>query len=199
MTDHSSAFSANRALWNARTAVHLASSMYDDVRRTTFVVLDTRTLAPLRTIRLAGAFAFDAVSPDGRRLYVLHYPQGLNGGIRYVVRSVNLRTGKLEPGAIVDKTEPGERMNGVALARAWSGDGSWAYTLYNGGTSHAFVHALNTRARVARCIDLPWAGEAQSILDGARLVLGSRGVLRLTDADGNTLAQIDTRTFSVKA
>ena len=45
----------------------------------------------------------------------------------------------------------------------------------------------------------PWAGEAQSILDGARLVLGSRGVLRLTDADGNTLAQIDTRTFSVKA
>ena len=125
--------------------------------------------------------------------------KGVNGGIRYVVRSVDLRTGKLEPGAIVDKTEPGERMNGVALARAWSGDGSWAYTLYNGGTSHAFVHALNTRARVARCIDLPWAGEAQSILDGARLVLGTKGALRLTDADGNTLAQIDTRTFSVKA
>jgi hypothetical protein len=177
----------------------LASSMYDDARRTTFAVLDARTLAPLRTIRLPGAFAFDAVSPDGRRLYVLHYPQGVDGGIRYVVRSVNLRTGKLEPGAIVDKTEPDERMNGVALARAWSRDGSWAYTLYNGGTSHAFVHALNTRARVARCIDLPWAGKAQSILDGARLVLGTKGALRLTDADGNTLARIDTRTFSVKA
>jgi hypothetical protein len=177
----------------------LASSMYDDARRTTFVVLDARTLTPLRTIRLAGAFAFDAVSPDGRRLYVLHYPLGVNGGIRYVVRSIDLRTGKLEPGAIVDKTEPDERMNGVALARAWSRDGSWAYTLYNGGTSHAFVHALNTRGRVARCIDLPWTGEAQSILDGARLVVGAKGALRLTGAGGDVLARIDTRTFSVKA
>jgi hypothetical protein len=177
----------------------LASSMYDDARRTTFVVLDARTLTPLRTIRLAGAFAFDAVSPDGRRLYVLHYPLGVNGGIRYVVRSIDLRTGKLEPGAIVDKTEPDERMNGVALARAWSRDGSWAYTLYNGGTSHAFVHALNTRGRVARCIDLPWTGEAQSILDGARLVVGAKGALRLTGAGGEVLARIDTRTFSVKA
>ena len=90
-------------------------------------------------------------------------------------------------------------MNGVALARAWSRDGSWAYTLYNGGTSHAFVHALNTRGRVARCIDLPWAGEAQSILDGARLVVGAKGALGLTDAGGDVLARIDTRTFSVKA
>ncbi|HEY7344056.1 MAG TPA: hypothetical protein VH620_00715 [Gaiella sp.] len=177
----------------------LASSMYDDARRTTFVVLDARTLTPLGTIRLAGAFAFDAVSPDGRRLYVLQYPLGVNGGIRYVVRSIDLRTGKLEPGAIVDKTEPDERMNGVALARAWSRDGSWAYTLYNGGTSHAFVHALNTRGRVARCIDLPWTGEAQSILDGARLVVGAKGALRLTDAGGDVLARIDTRTFSAKA
>ncbi len=177
----------------------LASSMYDDARRTTFVVLDGWTLAPLRTIRLAGAFAFDAVSPDGRRLYVLHYPQGVNGGIRYVVRSVDLRTGKLEPGAIVDKTEPDERMNGVALARTWSRDGSWAYTLYNGGTSHAFVHALNTRTRVARCIDLPWAGDAQTILDGARLVVGTKGALRVTNAQGDMLARIDTRTFSAGA
>lgn len=185
--------------WAQGRRLVLASSIYDDARRTTFVVVDTRTLTPLRTIRLAGAFAFDALSPDGRRLYVLHYPQGVNGGIRYVVRSVSLRTGKLEPGAIVDKTEPSERMNGIALARAWSRDGTWAYTLYNGGTSHAFVHALNTRARVARCIDLPWAGDAQSILDGARLAVGGNGTLTLTNSGGSMLARIDTRTFSVKA
>jgi hypothetical protein len=158
-------------------------------------VIDTRTLAPLRTIRLAGAFAFDAVSPDGRRLYVLHYPQGVGGGIRYVVRSVKLQTGKLEPGAIVDKTEPNERMNGVALARAWSRNGTWAYTLYNGGDSHAFVHALNTRTRIARCIDLPWAGEAQSVLDGAVTAVTPAGVLTLTGRGGGVLARIDTRTF----
>ena len=184
--------------WAQGRRLVLSSSIYDGAARTTFVVVDTRTLAPLRTIRLRGAFAFDALSPDGRRLYVLHYPQGVNGGIRYVVRSVSLRTGKLEPGAIVDKTEPSERMNGIALARAWSRNGSWAYTLYNGGTSHAFVHALDTSARVARCIDLPWSGEAQSILDGARLVVGGKGGLTLTNAGGSMLAQIDTRTFSVK-
>lgn len=185
--------------WAQGRRLVLSSSMYDDASRTTFVVLDTRTLAPLRTIRLAGTFAFDALSPDGRRLFVLHYPQGVGGGIRYVVRSVDLRTGKLERGPIVDKTEPNERMNGIALARAWSRDGRWAYTLYNGGTSHAFVHALDTRARAARCIDLPWSGDAQSILDGARLAVGGKGALTLTSSRGTVLARIDTRTFSVEA
>ncbi len=90
-------------------------------------------------------------------------------------------------------------MNDVPMNRVWGPNRTWAYTLYNGGTSHAFVHALNTRGRVARCIDLPWAGEAQSILDGARLAVGAKGALRLTDAGGDVLARIDTRTFSVKA
>ena len=183
---------------NGRRLV-LASSIYDDAARTTFVVLDTRTLRPLRTIALRGSFAYDAVSPDGRRLYVLHYPGGVSGGIRYVVRSVDLRTGKLEPGAIVDKTEPNERMNGIALARAWSRDGTWAYTLYNGGEGHAFVHALNTRGRTARCIELPWAGGAQSILDGAGLAVRPKGQLTLSGRSGGVLARIDTRTFSVQA
>lgn len=183
---------------NGRRLV-LASSVYEDRIRTRFVVIDTRTLAPLRTVTLPGSFAYDAVSPDGRRLYVLQYPGGLEGGVRYVVRSVDLRSGKLEPGAIVDKTEPSERMSGIALARAWSRDGAWAYTLYNGGTSHAFVHALNTRTRVARCIDLPWAGEAQSVLDGVRLAVTPSRVLMLTGRGGAVLARVDTRTFSVQA
>jgi hypothetical protein len=177
----------------------LASSIYDDARRSTFVVVDTAMLRPLRTIVLPGSFAYDAVSPDGRRLYLLEFPGGIQGGVRYVVRSVDLRTGKLEPGAIVDRTEPNERMSGIALARAWSRDGAWAYTLYNGGTSHAFVHALNTRTRVARCIDLPWAGEAQSVLDGVRLAVTKEGTLTLAGRGGGTLARIDTRTFSVQA
>ena len=87
---------------------------------------------------------------------------------------------------------------GIAIARAWSGDRAWAYTLYNGGTSHAFVHALNTRTRVARCIDLPWAGNAQSVLEGAALSVNGR-TLTLADGGGRVLARIDTRTFSVQA
>jgi hypothetical protein len=180
---------------NGRRLV-LASSIYADQRHTTFFVLDTRTLKPLRSIRLRGSFAFDALSPNGRRLYLLQYPQGLGGGIHYVVRSLNMGTGRLEPGAIVDKTEPDERMSGIALNRAWSPNRTWAYTLYSGGESHAFVHALNTRTRTARCIDLPWEGAAQSILQNVQLAV-RRGVLTLTEPGGGTLARVDTRTFRV--
>ena len=184
--------------WAKGRRLVLASSVYDDQVNTSFVVIDTRTLAPLRTIRMAGTYAFDAVSRDGRRLFVLQHPGGVQSGVRYVVRSVDLRSGKLEPGAIVDKTEPDEQMSGIALTRAWSRDGAWAYTLYNGGTSHAFVHALDTRTRTARCIDLPWSGDSQAILDGAALSV--RGTaLTLSNAGGATLARIDTRTFSVRA
>ena len=180
---------------NGRRLV-LASSVYDDQTRTRFVVIDTRTLRPLRTITLRGAFAFDALSPDGRRLYLLQFPQGLDGGIHYVVRSLNMRSGRLEPGAIVDRTEPDEQMNGVAMYRAWSPNRTWAYTLYNGGASHAFIHALNTRTRTARCIDLPWAGDAQSILETAQLAVRG-GSLTLTEPGGDVLARIDTRSFAV--
>jgi len=160
------------------------------------VVIDTRTLRALKTITLRGAFAFDALSPDGRRLYLLQFPQGVDGGIHYVVRSLNMRTGLLEPGAIVDKTEPDEQMNGVAFYRTWSPDRTWAYTLYNGGASHAFIHALDTRTRTARCIDLPWKGEAQSILEHAQLS-AKAGALTLVGPDGHLLARVDTRTFAV--
>ena len=182
--------------WAGGRRLLLSSSIYDDVTRTRFVVVDTRTLRPLRTITLRGAFAFDALSPSGARLYLLQFPQGINGGIHYVVRSLDMRTGRLEPGAIVDRTEPDEQMNGVALNRAWSPNRTWAYTLYNGGTSHAFIHALDTRTRTARCIDLPWKGEAQTILDTVQLAVKGNALL-LTGAGGQALASVDTQTFAV--
>jgi hypothetical protein len=181
--------------WAQGRRLVLSSSVYDDQSRTRFVVIDTRTLRALKTITLRGAFAFDALSPDGRRLYLLQFPQGVNG-IHYVVRSLNMRSGRLEPGAIVDKTEPDEQMNGVAFYRAWSPDRAWAYTLYNGGASHAFIHALDTRTRTARCIDLPWKGEAQAILEHAQLSVKA-GALTLVGPDGRLLASVDTQTFAV--
>jgi hypothetical protein len=182
--------------WADGRRLVLSSSVYDDQSRTRFTVIDTRTLRPLKTIALRGAFAFDALSPDGRRLYLLQFPQGLDSGIRYVVRSLNMRTGRLEPGAIVDRTEPDEQMNGIAMYRAWSPDRTWAYTLYNGGASHAFIHALDTRTRTARCIDLPWKGNAQAILEHAQLSVKA-GALTLVGPDGRLLASVDTHTFAV--
>ncbi len=183
--------------WSKGRRLVLATSIYDDPSHTTFVTIDTRTLAPLRTIRLPGSFAFDAVSPDGRRLYVLQYPGGVQGGVRYVVRSLSLATGRLDTGAIVDRTEPDEQMSGIALARVWSGNGAWAYTLYNGGDSHAFVHALNTRTRTARCIDLPWKGAEQNGLETTLMSVSRAGSLTLTQPLAGVLARIDTRTFRV--
>jgi hypothetical protein len=174
----------------------LASAIYDDRSATTFVTIDTRTLATLRTVRLAGSFAFDALSPSGRTLYVTQFPNGLDGPIRYVVRSLRLATGTLDPGTIVDKTEPGENMSGVPMSRAWSKDRGWAYTLYNGLESHAFVHALDVKNRRARCLDLPWHGEMQNGLERIRMTHRA-GVLTLTQPGVGVLARIDTRTFTV--
>jgi hypothetical protein len=182
--------------WAQGRRLVLASSIYDDAGHTTFVTIDTRTLRPLRTIRLPGSFAFDALSPSGRRLYLLQFPQGVNGGIHYVVRSLDMRTGRLEPGALVDKTAPDEQMTGIALNRAWGPNRRWAYTLYNGGDSHAFIHALDTRTRTARCIDLPWAGSAQSILENVRMAVKA-GSLTLSAPSGGLLARLDTRSFGV--
>jgi hypothetical protein len=175
----------------------LASSIYDDRVSTTFVTVDTRTLASVGTVKLTGSFAFDALSPDGRRLYVTQFPNGLNGPIRYVVRSLSLATGRLDPGTIVDKTEPNERMNGIPMARAWSSNRSWAYTLYHGLDSHAFVHALDVKNRRARCLDLPWHGNAQNGLETIRMSIDSAGILTLRQPLVGVLARIDTRTFEV--
>jgi hypothetical protein len=176
----------------------LASSIYEDRTFTTFVTLDTRTLAPLRTIKLKGSFAFDALSPNGRRLYVTQFPNGLNGPIRYLVRSLSLTTGTLDKGTIVDKTEPDERMNGLPMARAWSNDRGWAYTLYHGLESHAFVHALDVKNRRARCLDLPWSGTVQNGLETIQMSWSTSGILTLSQPGAGVLARIDTRKFTVE-
>ena len=184
--------------WANGRRLLLSTSIYDDPLSTRFVVIDTRTLKVIKRIALTGAFAFDALSPDGKRLYLTQHPNGFNGPIRYVVRSLNLATGELEPGAIVDKTEPGEQMAGLPMARTWSLDGGSAYTLYNGLGSHAFVHALDTVNRNARCIDLPWRGDAQNGLERTRMAVGKDGVLVLSLPGVGVLARIDTRTFKVE-
>jgi hypothetical protein len=184
--------------WANGRKLLVSTSIYDSPTTSRFVVLDTRTLKVRRTIVLPGMFAFDAVSPGGKRLYLTQFPNGFDGPIRYLVRSLVLGTGKLEPGAIVDKTEPDEQMAGMPMVRTWSRDGATAFTLYNGLESHAFVHALDTVRRSARCIDLPWKGDAQTGLERVRMSVGADGMLTLTQPGTGVLARIDTRTFEVQ-
>jgi hypothetical protein len=122
-------------------------------RRSAFSVLDTRRLAPRSTITLPGDFTLDAIAPDGGRLYLIQStsPEDLT---RYAVRAYDVAAHRLLPHAIVDPEEADEPMRGSPLARALSRDGRWAYTLYDGNGAHPFIHALDTVAARAKCIDL---------------------------------------------
>jgi hypothetical protein len=159
-------------------------------RSARFVVLDPRTLKVRSRLMLNGNFGFDALSPDGSLMYLLQLKSGTN----YDVRVLNVDTGSLYPGSIVDKREPDEKMTGIPMTRVGSDDASWAYTLYSKPNGGAFVHALHTTAREAFCIDVPLKVPDEQLGHVRMRVSVGKLTLRLR---GKTLATIDTRTFEV--
>jgi hypothetical protein len=162
---------------------------------TSFAVLDANRLRAPQRITLDGDFSFDALSPDGDLLYLIEYvaPKDPN---RYQVRAFDLGAGRLLPAPIVDPREPDEAMRGLPITRATSIDGRFAYTLYDGGGGHPFVHALDTSGRTAACIDLD-ALAGRSDLYELRLDTPPDGrALEVVAATG-PVAVIDTTTFAV--
>jgi hypothetical protein len=165
---------------------------------TRFAVLSTKTLRLRKAVTLPGLWAYDALSPNGRTLYATQY-LGTGANARYNVRSVNLVTGEPVGGAIIDRREPDEEMNGSPWARTRSANGAWAYTLYAKPNGTGFVHALDTANRRAFCVDLPWRTSVQR-LAAVRLSLADGGrSLELAKRGGNRLAVVDTTTFKVTA
>jgi hypothetical protein len=142
---------------------------------TRFAVLATGVLRVRQSFSLPGTWAYDALSPDGKTLYLI---QNLptTDTIRYLVRAYDLRRQRLVAGAVADKSEQGA-MTGYPVSRVASADGTWAYTLYQRQNAQPFIHALNTRARAAVCIDLDWTGDRNN-LGAVRLTL-SRDERRL--------------------
>jgi hypothetical protein len=143
---------------------------------TRFAVVSTRTLHLRKVITLDGLYTYDAISPDGRILYVIEYLSETN----YRVRALNVATGGLYEQVVVDKREAGEAMTGYPVTRATTADGGWVYTLYGRESEPAFVHALGTPDRIAVCIDLPWTVTRAALMhvrmkmDGSQLVLRDR-------------------------
>jgi hypothetical protein len=178
---------------NGRTLVLVRPRLVYPQRRTRLAVLDAHSLRLRSTITLHGDFSVDAIAPDGRSLYVIQYTSPRDP-LAYAVRSLDLRSGRLDPGEIVDPRERDEAMHGVPMSRAMGPGGRWAYTLYDGGEGHPFVHALDTRARTARCIDLPALPAGVSIAGVSLAVRGSQ--LQVRSARG-TVASIDRRTFAI--
>jgi len=158
--------------------------------RTRFALIDPVKMRLKRVVSLPGAFFFDAISPDGAMLYLIQLPASGNLA-RYAVRAYDLRHDRLLRTPVTDRTEPDERMAGFPVSRAASADGVWAYTLYQKPRGAFFVHALDTSAGTARCIDLPQLPSQNAprlTIDGGRLDVV---------ADGQVLAAMDTASFKV--
>jgi hypothetical protein len=174
---------------DARTLVLVRPRVAYPQRRTRLAVLDARSLRVRSRIALGGDFSVDAISPDGRSLYLIQYTSR-NDPLAYAVRSLDLRSGRLDQGEIVDPRERDEAMHGLPMSRVTGPGGRWAYTLYDGGEGHPFVHALDTAGRTARCIDLPALPAGVSVAGLSLAVRGGR-------LDVGTVASIDLGTFAV--
>jgi len=119
-----------------------------------FLVVNVPRMRVERTIVLPGYFSLDALSPDASRMYLIEYTR--QGDLsHYIVRAFDMRTQRLLPGKIVDRTDDEKTMAGYAITRTTSADGRWVYTLYQKPSGEPFVHALDTVGGVAHCIDLP--------------------------------------------
>ena len=159
---------------------------------TSFRIVDTGSLRTREEIELQGDFSFDAVSPDGARLYLVHY-KSPRDPLDYEVQAYDIERGKLS-NPIVDPDEPGERMAGFPVARQTSPDGRWAYTLYSGG-HETFIHALDTTGLTAQCIDLEDVNPTDISLLNLNLEPAS-GELTVMDR-GTPVAIVDPETFEV--
>lgn len=127
-----------------------------------FLVVNTTTLTVRRSILLNGDFAYDALSPDAKRLYLIQHVDA-NDQSKYVVRGYDLVRGRLLPGRIADRTQRSWVMQGYSSSRVTSADGRWVYTLYDNPGGFPFVHALDTVRGVAHCVGLPWFGSDTAV------------------------------------
>ena len=161
---------------------------------TTFALFDARYLRLKRKFTLRGDFSFDAISPRGRRMFLINYTSPADP-TRYTVRAFDLQANKLLPNAIADPAERSDKMRGAPITRMLSADGRWAYTLYDGGGATPFVHALDTATSRAHCIDLPMLVGNQNVWS-LRFTGGPGGQIRIGPPSGGALAVVDTGTFA---
>lgn len=148
---------------------------YREVTR--FAIVDLRKFRIAQTIALKGTFAFDAMSPDGKTLFLTQYLSRQDAQ-RYAVRAYDLERRRLYAKPVIARDDPNEKMSGSPTRRVVSPSGRWVYTMYVGGPE-PFVHALDTQRRDSLCLDIPWQGKQDALWrmrmsltpDGSKLVL----------------------------
>jgi hypothetical protein len=157
--------------------------------RSRFLIAESGKLTPLA---LRGQVTFDALSPDGSRLYLTRRASR-SDATRYTVLAYSRIDSKLTPVVtkVIFSAEGPERsdgwtMQGVALARSTTASGEWVYTLYD-SRKYPFIHALPVgQGGWAACIELPesWRGRVRSL----RLRAGAGMTVQVLSARGAVIA-----------
>lgn len=159
-----------------------------------FLFLDPHSFKVRGEAVLKGDFAYDALSPDGSRLYLIQHQDVLDQQ-HYIVRAYDIRAQRLLPGRVADPAQKTWVMDGYPISRATSPDGRWVYTLYGHPNGFPFVHALDTVRGVARCIGLPWRG-GQNAVYNMRVALHGKA-LQVHWLSGRPWYVMDTRTWKL--
>lgn len=142
--------------------------------RTTVAIADTRRLRTVHILRLKGDFAVDALSTDGKRLFLVEHLYTL-GPHRYRIRRYDLSRERLVADPVSAKGAE-EIMAGLAWGGVASPDGRWLLTLYlNTARRSAFVHALDVDRSRPACIDLPSGGGRLAQLRDYTLTVSADG------------------------
>jgi hypothetical protein len=154
-----------------------------------FMIAEFGKLTPLA---LRGKVTFDALSPDGSRLYLTRRASQTDA-TKYTVLTYSRADSKLTPvvtklifSAEGTEAPDGWTMQGVALARSTTASGQWVYTLYT-SREYPFIHALPVgQGGWAACIELPesWRARAGSL----RLRAGAGMTVDVLSAGGKVIA-----------
>jgi outer membrane protein assembly factor BamB len=182
---------------NGQTIVLIEDGAPATPGKTRFAILAKGVGGPAKVMELKGRFDYDALSPDGRTLYVVEHLDADAGG-SYQVRAVDVATGRLQDGVIADKRNISEAMAGYPLAQLRRDDGT-VFTLYR-GLQHPFIHALNTKEGWALCLDLPATGAASEVAAGDWGLAQSAdgGTVYAANATLGLVLEIDPVDYAVK-
>jgi hypothetical protein len=120
-----------------------------------FVVVDTSYRKALERVDLQGRYDFDAISNDGRRMYLIEHVTDAIYRVMY-----DLAASRMDPGVVFDKTDGTEAMAGLRLSGVANPDGTTLYSVYIRQHDRPFVHALGLGGTIAFCIELAGGGYA---------------------------------------
>src|SRR5713101_6682972 len=152
---------------------------------TNFLVGSSALTDSFKTIHVKGDFVFDALSNDGKSLYLIQKMKDPN---HYQVQLYDVSAGFLMPQVVVDKREPNEPMNGIRGDSVADPAGNHVYTVY-ARQAGPFIHALPLDQPIAWCVDLPSKNPTNIELQFHwALALGHDGRIYAVNSSLNTVA-----------